>query len=382
MKNLFDQLGIDDAIEKIIGQVKSAWSGFFEKTGLADVVASIPEAFSNAFDNVKGIITSVFNEDSLKEAKESISKLVDGIKDVFSTLPAYVEGIFKGIKEYLSGLKIDLNPFDGDGVGVTESISLTAAIVKAVDKTNGTAVVGNATANAEKFKNSISNPQVDNVTARAEKFKDDVRGAQVDNVTAIAEKFKNDVKGAKVGNVTAVAEKFSSSIDSPVVKGARAIATSFSDSIKGKKKHLGGFSASVTKITITGSAKAALRNAARSAVNKGLKGGFKAKGGVYAHGRWRNIPQYAGGTLDAGSLFVAGEAGPEIVGHVGGRTEVLNQSQIASAIYSAMTSAMSQQQNGPSVVQVVLDGRVVAESSVKEWQRQAKRGVYPLSSLV
>ena len=152
--------------------------------------------------------------------------------------------------------------------------------------------------------------------------------------------------------------------------------------IKGKKKHLGGFSASVTKITITGSAKAALRNAARSAVNKGLKGGFKAKGGVYAHGRWRNIPQYAGGTLDAGSLFVAGEAGPEIVGHVGGRTEVLNQSQIASAIYSAMTSAMSQQQNGPSVVQVVLDGRVVAESSVKEWQRQAKRGVYPLSSLV
>jgi hypothetical protein len=40
-------------------------------------------------------------------------------------------------------------------------------------------------------------------------------------------------------------------------------------------------------------------------------------------------------------MFIAGERGPEVVGHIGGRTEVLNKSQIASAIYKAMVSAMA-----------------------------------------
>ena len=71
-------------------------------------------------------------------------------------------------------------------------------------------------------------------------------------------------------------------------------------------------------------------------------GGKKANGGVYQNGSWSSIPQYAGGTTNAhGSLFLAGEAGPELVGHVGGRTEVLNKSQLASAMYSAVRSAMS-----------------------------------------
>ena len=82
--------------------------------------------------------------------------------------------------------------------------------------------------------------------------------------------------------------------------------------------------------------------AVRGAVG-GLLAGFnrRAKGGVYVNGGWSDIPQYAGGTTNAGSLFMAGEAGPEIVGHVGGRTEVLNKSQIASAIYSAVQAAMA-----------------------------------------
>ena len=69
---------------------------------------------------------------------------------------------------------------------------------------------------------------------------------------------------------------------------------------------------------------------------------FRKNGGVFSNGTWSDIPQYAGGTTNAhGSLFLAGEAGPEIVGHVGGRTEVLNKSQLASAMYSAVHSAMN-----------------------------------------
>lgn len=68
----------------------------------------------------------------------------------------------------------------------------------------------------------------------------------------------------------------------------------------------------------------------------------RANGGVFSNGVWSSLPKYAGGTANAhGSLFVAGEAGPEIVGHVGGRTEVLNKSQIASAMFSAVQAAMA-----------------------------------------
>lgn len=67
----------------------------------------------------------------------------------------------------------------------------------------------------------------------------------------------------------------------------------------------------------------------------------KASGGAFYGGGWHNIPQYASGGRPHGSLFLAGEAGAELVGHVGGRTEVLNRSQLASTMYSAVRSAMA-----------------------------------------
>ncbi len=74
--------------------------------------------------------------------------------------------------------------------------------------------------------------------------------------------------------------------------------------------------------------------------HSGLYGTFATGGAYYSH-KWHDIPQYASGTSNAhGSLFIAGEAGAELVGHIGGRTEVLNQSQIASTMYAAVRSAM------------------------------------------
>ena len=100
--------------------------------------------------------------------------------------------------------------------------------------------------------------------------------------------------------------------------------------------------------------------AVRGAIG-GLLAGFgrRAKGGVYVNGGWSDIPQYAGGTTNAGSLFMAGEAGPEIVGHVGGRTEVLNKSQIASAIYSAVQAAMA-----PATSYFAAAAQSISESNV------------------
>lgn len=91
-------------------------------------------------------------------------------------------------------------------------------------------------------------------------------------------------------------------------------------------------------------AKANITSASASSANGivvagGLTLYTKALGGAFFGGKWHDIPQYASGTLNAGSMFVAGEAGPELVGHINGRTEVLNASQIASAIAAGVSSA-------------------------------------------
>lgn len=71
-----------------------------------------------------------------------------------------------------------------------------------------------------------------------------------------------------------------------------------------------------------------------------------AVGGIIANGIMQHsIPQYAGGTLNAGSMFIAGEKGPEILGHINGRTEVLNKSQIAATMNAAVINGMRRFRN-------------------------------------
>ena len=74
-------------------------------------------------------------------------------------------------------------------------------------------------------------------------------------------------------------------------------------------------------------------------VDRGFASGGIIRGGIARY--LAGAPHYASGTTRAhGTVFVAGEAGPEIMGHLNGRTEILNRSQIAQAIYGAVVSGM------------------------------------------
>ena len=67
-------------------------------------------------------------------------------------------------------------------------------------------------------------------------------------------------------------------------------------------------------------------------------------GGGYINGSrsgYWGIPAYGNGGITHGSMFVAGERGTEMVGHINGQTEVLNQSQIKLAMRSAVVSGMA-----------------------------------------
>ena len=64
-----------------------------------------------------------------------------------------------------------------------------------------------------------------------------------------------------------------------------------------------------------------------------------------------------GGFPDTGSLFVANEAGPELVGRIGGKTAVANQDQIVDAlasgiyapVFNAVVAAMSKYSGGSTL---------------------------------
>ena len=79
-------------------------------------------------------------------------------------------------------------------------------------------------------------------------------------------------------------------------------------------------------------------------LDSGKQIAFKS-GGIIRNGlakAFSNIPRYASGGLPShGTMFVAGENGPEIMGHINGRTEILNKSQLADAMYGAVVSGMA-----------------------------------------
>lgn len=79
------------------------------------------------------------------------------------------------------------------------------------------------------------------------------------------------------------------------------------------------------------------------------------------------LKKYAdGGFPDYGDLFIANEAGPELVGTIGTRTAVANSSSIETAIYNAVRSAMSDSNTGGQSadihVTVDIDGDTVGEA--------------------
>ena len=70
-----------------------------------------------------------------------------------------------------------------------------------------------------------------------------------------------------------------------------------------------------------------------------------------------------GGFFNEGQLFIAREAGPEMVGTIGGRTAVANNDQIVEGIrqgvYDAVSAAMANNGTSEPVVRVYLDSREI-----------------------
>lgn len=148
-------------------------------------------------------------------------------------------------------------------------------------------------------------------------------------------------------------DEFKSIASSTITKTLKNAFDAWKEWVKNKDEYNSLKSKTVTN-TIKWDAKAtsayntAVRNYNTAVGNKNANSKMwmleQKRGGAFYNGGWHDIPQYAGGGIPShGSHFIAGEAGAELVGHIGGRTEVLNQSQLASTMYSSVASANASQ---------------------------------------
>lgn len=108
----------------------------------------------------------------------------------------------------------------------------------------------------------------------------------------------------------------------------------------------------------------------------GNLGKSSGTGNIFSDYVTGNFTYSSGGFPDAGQLFVAREAGPELVGSIGGRTAVANNDQIVQAVsdgvFNAVTAAMSNENNTdrPINVRVYLDSR-----EIKSGQQRLNRAM-------
>lgn len=107
--------------------------------------------------------------------------------------------------------------------------------------------------------------------------------------------------------------------------------------------------------------------------------GFKANGGLFKNGSWKPITQYASGGLPStGQMFIAREAGPELVGKIGNSTAVMNNNQIVSSVASGVAQAVSSVLgSGSDAVEVYVhtdEGTVIDRIN----RRKRQTGVCPI----
>ena len=164
--------------------------------------------------------------------------------------------------------------------------------------------------------------------------------------------------------ITGMIASFSSKLQGSMNDSAKTITgmtASFSskvDNIPLASKILSGFTATIET----------LKNAITGVFTLSINNKKKADGGIFINGSWQKVQNYAtGGFPGYGQMFVAREAGPELVGTIGGHTAVMNNDQIvssvASGVYSAVKSAMSENRATQQPVYVYLDGKLVFDST-------------------
>ena len=354
--------------QKIAKSVATFLNGFFGNSELwynvgktfAEAINTVIEfgyTFVTTFDwrkfgtAIGNSINGFFQNLDLAKAAQGLS---EAIKGIFGTISSALETVdWSEVGNKIAEFIINI-----DWIGIAKSIleALTNALIAGLEMI-GSFVDALLMKLAELIEAGLKKLGINvDITGKLQKV--DQSGLSTDQKT---------IKGAKASLTTA-----SNNIPTSkrVVGAFKASLTSATNNIATNKRVVGGFKASLTdKIDNIPSYKKKLSGfkaivssfeGATSTINKALRLAGLATGGIYKNGKWQPVTAAAGGgTFNQGQLFVAREAGPEMVGTIGGHTAVMNNDQIVSSVpagvYKAVRAAMPQN-SGSGGVTIVLEG--------------------------
>lgn len=342
------------------GKVKdNAYSGSNAKKDQKIIDEAWKKRWGKGYDSsakvkVKAVITSA--DDKIKNKKlkgftAGLEKKKDGIKLSDKSLKDFTANISKNKDSIPKNLK-GLNNF-------TANLNASKDKIKLSDKS-----LKNFTANLSKNKDLIPSKlkSLNNYTANLSNDKDKIpKGYKIlNNYTAKLVENKDKIKSSdkKLDNYTGKLTKTQ-------------------DNIRPADKKIGGFTAKIT--SFVNEIKNKFLDFAARLTGKSTK---KADGGVFSGGSWKPIKKYAvGGLPNMGQMFVAREAGPELVGTLGGHTAVMNNDQIVSSVSFGVAQAVKEViqpllnasvgNNRP--IQISLDGKVIFDSTRQSAQEYFNR---------
>ena len=429
---------IGKEIGKWINPEDAEWYDSFTWFGEDGFFPSITEDFGTSLDGLKEMLTDFENnpviamlsnilagpfvsaiahiwkmKEKIEESSEEISKIINDLKtklkkygeeiktnlvtkttEMVTEVKTKYEEIREKISELVEKAKTTVTgKFEEIRKNISEKVSSAYSTARtyfsyilSTISTNVTEALKKVRENFEAIKNKISetlttaqNKVKEALTNIYTKIKENSENAY-EKVKSYFEKIKSKINEVMTGVKTSI-EKFTAAVNDAIKKIKEfftqsdktfkitlptATFTKFFDSIKNvidKLKELFGYNGqTVTVNTNTNSSSATAQK----------------DGGVFVNGSWKPIQQFAlGGMPNQGQLFYAREAGPELVGTIGGNTAVMNNNQIvesvSAGVYSAVVAALSQSK-GLSNVTIQVEGdpngifRVVKKKA-NEYQR-------------
>lgn len=362
---------IADAKEKVegaIGKIKSAWEGFGTKA--KELWAEAKEKANATIEMLKlSWDAAVFGVKYLYGvAKEKVHGAIDKLKTKWSATVFAVKSLYAEAKEKVDGA---MEKLKSDWNGLVFNLKVLYTETK--EKVNATIADMK-----QKWDDFTADVKVLWAKAKTEGKKkleaiktvwSGIKARTKDLIAKGAASGKKALSNIKEvwGNIVAKTKKLKAKAETVGYKALKNLKDKW-DSFKNKTLQL----KATFQDSITGAIKRAWNgiaktiNGAISTINRitGLNIGklplFYAQGGFPA----------------TGQMFIAREAGPELVGNIGGRTAVANNDQIVAGIASGVASANLQQnallrqlisavQSGDTQVILQVDSTKLGEASIR-----------------
>ena len=299
--------------------------------------------FKNYYNQIKGIDSSVVSKSS--DAQKSVAEFANlapkyaGIAQAFTgTTSLTIFG--KDLAAFAPYFKEYYNQIKAVDSGVVQKSSdaqkSVAEFANLVPKSGGLAQIFTGSSKISDFGKELAE-----FGKKFKEYYDKVKSitmSTINNVTSAVEKLVTLAIKIKQNGVEKTLKDFGESVG----KGAKGISDYFDKTFSSSSGYNLGYSFG-------------------SNIGKGIKAGIKGnmgttislkEGGLFGSTvKTFTVSAYAeGGFPTTGDLFIANEAGPELIGRMGNQTAVANNDQIKEGIreaaYAAMTQALSENSQG------------------------------------